>query len=243
MRIKQTGKTGLLLLSLLPVSAVTHAGPLQVTTAEHRTIPASSAYRTRNTTATANNADTMNRMEQAVIAEINLVRKNPARYAQLYLAPLRSRYDGNVVRFPGGSAIMTNEGVSALDECISDLQRAQPAPPLSPRRELALAARDHVRDQGRNGSIGHDGSDGSSTFARINRYGRWMYSAGENISYGYHDARSIVAALLIDDGMPSRGHRKNLLNNSFKLVGVNIGPHRVYGDMCVMDFASGYASK
>ncbi|NTU91133.1 MAG: CAP domain-containing protein [Chlorobiaceae bacterium] len=240
MRIKQTGKTGLLLLCLLPATAEINAAPLQVTTAEHRALPASSAYQSRNTVATPAN---LSRMEQEVIAEINLVRKNPSRYAQLYLVPLRSCYDGNVVRFPGGSAIMTNEGVSALDECISDLQRAQPAPPLSARSELALAARDHVRDQGRNGSIGHDGSDGSSTFDRINRYGRWMYSAGENISYGYHDARTIVAALLIDDGMPSRGHRKNLLNSSFKLVGVNIGPHRVYGDMCVMDFASAYTSK
>jgi uncharacterized protein YkwD len=65
-------------------------------------------------------------------------------------------------------------------------------------------------------------------------------SAGENINYGNDDARRIVASLLIDDGVPSRGHRRNLLNGTFKFVGVSIGPHPVYGHMCVIDFAGSY---
>jgi len=138
---------------------------------------------------------------------------------------------------------MTNEGLSALDECIRELEHARPVSSLEPCKGLTLAARDHTHDQGRTGSTGHTGSDGSSVVNRLDRYGRWDLSAGENISYGFNEARKIVAALLIDDGVPSRGHRKNLLNNNFNVVGVDIGPHRVYGDMCVMDFAGGYTSK
>jgi uncharacterized protein YkwD len=137
----------------------------------------------------------------------------------------------------------TREGVAALDECIRELENARPLPRLSPNRGLSLAARDHVQDQGPIGNIGHSGSDGSSPTSRIERYGQWELTAGENISYGYADARKIVAALLIDDGVPSRGHRKNLLNGSFRVVGIGMGPHRVYRDMCVMDFAGAYRSR
>ncbi|NTW51650.1 MAG: CAP domain-containing protein [Chlorobiaceae bacterium] len=192
---------------------------------------------------TTRGADYMTRTERQVVIEINMMRSDPARYAQRYLVPLRSYYQGRLIKFPGKIPLSTREGVAALEECIRELKRASPLPCLSPREGLTLAARDHVRDQGRTGAIGHGGSDSSTPFTRMNRYGRWEHIAAENISYGFNDARTIVAFLLIDDGVPSRGHRKNLLNDSFRLVGVDIGPHRTYRDMCVMDFAGGYQSK
>lgn len=109
-----------------------------------------------------------------------------------------------------------------------------------PLKGLTLAARDHVKDQGRTGAIGHTGSDSSTVVDRLNRYGKWGISAGENIYYGNGDARIIVVLLLIDDGVSSRGHRGNLLDSSFKVVGVSVGPHPLHGYMCVMDFAGSY---
>jgi hypothetical protein len=50
----------------------------------------------------------------------------------------------------------------------------------------------------------------------------------------------IVASMLIDDGVPSRGHRQNLLDARFKVIGVAIGPHPSYGHMCVIDLAGSY---
>jgi uncharacterized protein YkwD len=197
----------------------------------------------RETISTTSSADFMTPAERNVVIEINLMRRDPARYAQKYLVPLRPYYQGRLLRYPGKIPIMTNEGISALEECIRELERARPVSSLSPSKGLTLAARDHTHDQGRTGSTGHSGSDGSSSINRIDRYGKWNKCAGENISYGYNDARKIIAALLIDDGVPSRGHRKNLLDNNFNHVGVDIGPHRVYGEMCVMDFAGGYTSK
>ncbi|NTV01984.1 MAG: CAP domain-containing protein [Chlorobiaceae bacterium] len=182
-------------------------------------------------------------MDRAVVAEINLLRSDPAGYGRKYLLPLRKLYQGGLLCYPGSIPMRTREGVSALDECLRELERTGPLPGLSASRGLTLAARDHVQDQGPTGTIGHTGSDGSSLTSRIERYGQWDLSAGENISYGYRDARKILIALLIDDGVASRGHRKNLLNGSFRTVGVDVGPHRVYGDMCVMDFAGGYRSR
>lgn len=204
-------------------------------------LPPTSEWRLE-TIDTTRGVDYMTRTQREVVVEINMMRSDPALYARMYLVPLRAYYQGRLLKYPGKIALSTHEGVSALDECIRELKRTKPLSSLSPREGLTLAARDHVRDQGRTGATGHSGSDGSSPFTRLNRYGRWDFIAGENISYGFNDARTIVTSLLIDDGVLSRGHRKNLLNNSFKLVGVDIGPHRIYRDMCVMDFAGGYVS-
>ena len=41
--------------------------------------------------------------------------------------------------------------------------------------------------------------------------------------------------MLIDDGVPNRGHRKNLWGN-FKKVGIASGPHKTYKHLSVIDF-------
>jgi uncharacterized protein YkwD len=66
------------------------------------------------------------------------------------------------------------------------------------------------RDLAVNSRTGHTGSDGSSVTDRISRHCsvRWVTHA-ENITYGNDSymARDAVIDLLIDDGVPSRGHR------------------------------------
>ena len=52
-----------------------------------------------------------------------------------------------------------------------------------------------------------------------------MWGAAENISYGKETALGIVLQLLIDDGVASRGHRKNLFGESLGTVGVACDTH------------------
>lgn len=193
-----------------------------------------------NNNKTPAKTDYLSAIEQHIISEINLARTHPREYARKRLIPLRTYYHGKALKFPGKTSITTVEGIRALDECIKELQAHKPLKPLSPKKGLTLAARDHVKDKGKAGKTGHTGSDNSTMGIRLNRYGRWHISAGENITYGTTDVGRIVTSWLIDDGVPSRRHRKNLLNETFRFVGVAFGEHRVYRYMCVIDFAAAY---
>jgi uncharacterized protein YkwD len=175
--------------------------------------------------------------EKRVVRYLNLSRMYPRKFANLHLKSRRSWYRGNLIVRSGETTIATHEGVNALDECIQVLEKQTPARALRPSRALFGGARDHVADTGPKGTTGHEGSNGSSPWDRIGKYGRILSTAGENISYGYDDPLEILVQLLVDDGVASRGHRENILNAAFGRVGVSIGPHDKWRSMCVIDFA------
>ncbi|MCX7914143.1 MAG: CAP domain-containing protein [Thermodesulfovibrionales bacterium] len=124
-----------------------------------------------------------------------------------------------------------------MEECYSVLLKSKPVGVLYPNEALTKSASDHLKDQSKTGAIGHIGSDNSSPLDRVRRYvdSPYMY-IGENIAYGLSSADEIVPFFLINDGMPSRTHRENLLNPRFNLVGVACGSHRIYKTMCVVVF-------
>ncbi len=53
----------------------------------------------------------------------------------------------------------------------------------------------------------------------------------------------MIASLIIDDGVPSRGHRANVFNPEFRVVGIGIGPHARYSQIVAMDMAGGFVNK
>jgi uncharacterized protein YkwD len=180
--------------------------------------------------------------EKEILAEINLARTNPAQYLR-YLEDFKPYYHGKEIRYADGSTLVTNEGVSALDEAISFVRTLKPLPPFELRKGLILGARDHVNDLTKNGQSGHRGSDGSLTEDRLNRYGSWSDSVGEDIVYKSRKAREDVIALIIDDGVKSRGHRKNIFKADFRVIGLALSPAAKSPSMCVITFAGGFADK
>jgi uncharacterized protein YkwD len=178
-----------------------------------------------------------------ICAELSLVRANPAAYCE-YLEEHRHLLASNdtpdkVYKSRDGTLIRTEEGIVAVDEAIQALRETEPLPALAPSDFLFLAAKDHVADMAKTGILGHTGSDGSTTKDRIERHCVWVGSIGENIDYGNNLARDIVCHLIVDDGVPSRGHRKNILNAAFVFVGASLGHHPKYSWSCVMNFAGG----
>jgi uncharacterized protein YkwD len=85
--------------------------------------------------------------------------------------------------------------------------------------------------------------DGSSNSDRVGRYAEWGVALGENISYGTGDATATVMRLLIDDGVETRGHRKNLFNDKFLYIGVGLHSHKTYKNLVVIDYAGEITSK
>jgi uncharacterized protein YkwD len=108
---------------------------------------------------------------------------------------------------------------------------------------MSLGARDLVTEQQASGAVGQAGRNGKGADDRVNRYGTWAKSIGENIEYGSKDARTIVINLIVDDGVPGQGHRTNLMNPDFTVVGVACGAHPINRHMCIFTFAGTYKEK
>jgi uncharacterized protein YkwD len=191
---------------------------------------------------TAKNTSLLNDLEREVILELNKVRSNPKRYSELYLESLYSAYKGKIYNYPGQEPTLTKEGNGALVECILVLRKTPKLPILAPIDGLIKSARLLVSDQ-QFGGIGHIARNGSTPQKRMDIYGEWDITSAEDITYGSFEARQIVIALLIDDGVPDRGHRKNVLNPDFHFAGVAYGGHPTYHSMCVIDYAGKYKTK
>jgi len=186
--------------------------------------------------------DYLSPLEKAVVNEMNLARSSPKAYLSL-LEQFKKYYDGKLLKLPGETPILTKEGTSAVVEASGSLRSQKPVSPLSPSNGMTFGAKDHLRDLRTSGASQHKGSDGSQAWDRVNRYGTWQKIIGENISLGHTKARNIVMTFIIDDGVPSRGHRRNIFNPDFRLVGVACGDHPAYRTICVITFAGGYREK
>ncbi|MBC8124400.1 MAG: CAP domain-containing protein [Candidatus Kapabacteria bacterium] len=163
-------------------------------------------------------------LQYAIVVMLNDVRNNPASFI-----PAIDRYRLHVRSF--------TKNVPALETAVKEikarLRKERPLPVLNMQGALQFAAMDHATDITTSGVMGHIGSDSSDPLIRVNRYGL-ISSLGEAITYGNNTPELIIAAFLVDEGTPGRGHRENLLNPIYSLVGVAVGSHAVFGRTCVI---------
>ena len=208
----------------------------------------------------------------AVAEEVAHARDRPTRMLRYLQARLRAFKGARELYYRDGAregaVVVTKEGRAAVREAIDYLERRQarrgPGQPFDGANQpgLVLAARDHALDLGESGATGHAGRDGSRPAERVERYGEWGVSTGENIWFGSARAAAIdvVADLIVDDGVPSRGHRvsarrrrrprggaetdragqDNIFAEKFNVVGVDLAAHAVYGLVVVMELAGAF---
>jgi uncharacterized protein YkwD len=96
--------------------------------------------------------------------------------------------------------------------------------PLRLDRKLSRAARGHSRDMVAKRYFAHDSRSGASFSSRIKRAG-WMrgrraWTVGENIGWG--EGTSASPRAMVSAWMHSAGHRANILERHFRLIGIGI---------------------
>jgi len=158
-------------------------------------------------------ADNARRLGEEVLAEINAARTDPAGYA----AKL------------GGS------NSPDIQEAVAFLKRQSPLSPLKLQVALLTSAARHAADQGSTGSRSHVGSDGSTVWDRVVDAGLKPEEVGEEIAFDADTGMGVARQLIVDYGVPDRGHRASLFNASLTYAGVACNPHATYKLICVID--------
>ncbi|UZJ32835.1 CAP domain-containing protein [Streptomyces endophytica] len=102
--------------------------------------------------------------------------------------------------------------------------------PLKLNAKLTKAAQDHSKDMAAHRNMSHTGSDGSDPGQRITRAGYRWSAYGENVAYGYSSPASVMKGW-----MNSPGHKRNILDCSFKELGVGLAQP---GDYWTQDFGT-----
>lgn len=162
-----------------------------------------------------------------------------------FLEPLR-KFEGEWT--PNGR----DDDADAVSKAIKELESRMTnrLPALEWNEGLNLAAKDHCQDLGPTGMLGHFGTDQSSPFDRISRYGKPGWWRGENLMFMDtkipvresvldREAKNIVMKLFVDEGLAGRPSRHRMLNPEFKMVGIYTCPHKKDGSrsMTVIDYA------
>ncbi|MEU2392277.1 CAP domain-containing protein [Streptomyces sp. NPDC007369] len=88
-------------------------------------------------------------------------------------------------------------------------------PALTLNAKLTAAAQSHSQDMAAHANMSHTGSDGSDPGQRITRAGYTWRTYGENVAYGYS-----TPAAVMEGWMNSPGHKRNILDCSFKEIGI-----------------------
>lgn len=149
--------------------------------------------------------------EKEVYYWVNVLRADPQGFLKNYVMTFLNQ-------FPEAKG-------SSATSLIKDLKDQNALPLLAPKGNLLKASRIHAVDLSKQSRISHNASDGRSFRQRMEAAGVTT-CAGENILEGKSDALKAVILLLIDEGVPDRGHRKSLLNPRFDLLGCSFYPKK-----------------
>jgi len=90
-----------------------------------------------------------------------------------------------------------------------------PVSPLTWNEKLEIAAFKHSQDMYNNGYFDHINQQGLDVGDRISNEGFKWFICGENIAKGANSAEYVITMWIL-----SEGHCKNIMNESFKEVGV-----------------------
>ncbi len=161
---------------------------------------------------------------QEVLVALNTLRSNPSSFV-----PKLAAYRDYMRTRAKNTAALD----AAIKEATDRLSSEKALPVLNMSGGLWMAAKDHAADIEKNGVLGHTGTDKSTPAQRVKKY-MSLPLIGEVVTYGFSSADLILASFIVDQDTPDRGHRENLLNGKFTMVGIAIAEHKKYGTSCVI---------
>ena len=123
-------------------------------------------------------------------------------------------YPGQVLTIP-----QTDSKVSAYEaeviRLVNEIRKENGLQPLTANWELSRVARYKSQDMKDKGYFSHTSPTYGSPYQMIRAFGLSFRAAGENIAKGYSTPQAVV-----NGWMNSSGHRANILNASYKQIGV-----------------------
>lgn len=132
---------------------------------------------------------------------------------------IRIPYKSTVTSTPVESQPITNPGISQVEMEVVRLvnieRQKEGLAPFKVSAELSKVAKTKSEDMGKNNYFSHTSPTYGSPFQMMKTFGIKYNTAGENIAKGYLSAQAVVSGW-----MNSSGHRANILNPSFKTIGV-----------------------
>jgi len=221
-------------------SAPSYSSP-SYSSPSYSTPSSTSSSVTRGPTTTQTTNLSLADQESALFRELNSVRSNPNEYAAILERERRPYFEGKMLKKPNSKiALITEEGISAVDEAIRTLRATHTLPEFTVSYGLTLAAREAVRDL-------NSSDDRIDSVHRLAKYGDFEEQAVEIATFSRppFDAREAVLRLLIGDGQPLREHRGYILSPTFKVVGVAVRelPSGTETMVCLINFTKRFVDR
>ena len=164
---------------------------------------------------TASEVPYMTVKEKQIIYILNLARMNPSLFAMTVVA-----------QYPDYSGEEQLKQSSYYQSLLQFLKNKKTMPLLYPEQSLFESAKCHAQTAGNSGYVGHNRR--TATCKSVETF------MGECCQYGFEDPLSIVLDLLVDEGIPSLGHRI-ILFKPHTQIGVSLQPHKKYRWNAVLD--------
>lgn len=115
----------------------------------------------------------------------------------------------------GNTAVSVSEYEKEVVRLVNEIRAENGLNELTLNTELSDIARLKSQDMRDKGYFSHTSPTYGSPFDMMKSFGVTYKSAGENIAMGYSTPEAVV-----DGWMNSKGHRENILNSSYKEIGV-----------------------
>ena len=183
----------------------------------------------------ARNINGISDFEKDVILYHNLVRLYPNKYLQVEILNLNDDLQTkDKIKFPNNWR-GTDINSDYYKSLISTLSIQKPLPKLIFDYGLSSTAKCLAKEQSANGRTGHNriNCPEISSVASNRNMG---YGTAENCGYGKYNGKDAVNNLLIDEDVPSLGHRENILDPKYTKIGAGTAFHPKYETVIVVDY-------